>query len=97
MTIDAQTVVAAASQQVSSEVGGETVVLELERGVYYGLQGVGPRVWELLREPGTVASIRDALVAEFEVEPDRCERDLLDLLDTMVARGLVEVRGGQAP
>jgi hypothetical protein len=40
----------------------------------------------------TVAEIRDAIVAEYEVEPECCERDLRRLLGKLVDQGLVEVR-----
>lgn len=96
VTIGPDSVVVAAPNQVSSDLGGETVILELDRGVYFGLTGAGPRIWELLRDPRRVSEIRDAVVAEFEVETDRCQRDLLDLLARMVERGLVEVRDGSA-
>jgi coenzyme PQQ synthesis protein D (PqqD) len=89
--------VRAAPEQVSSDVAGETVILELGRGVYYGLADVGARVWELLRESRTVGDIRDVVVAEYDVDRERAGADLLRLLVEMQARGLVEVRDEEAP
>lgn len=89
--------VRAAPEQVSSDVAGETVILELGRGVYFGLADVGARVWELLAEDRTVGDIRDVVVAEYDVDPERAEVDLLTLLVEMQARGLVEVRDEEAP
>lgn len=84
---------AAARDQVSVELEGEAVILSLADGVYYGLDPVGARVWSLLEhEPRTVAELRDAVVAEWEVDAPTAERDLLALLGDMAARGLVEVR-----
>jgi ornithine carbamoyltransferase len=83
--------VVAATNQVSSDLGGETAILNLKNSVYYGLDAVGTRIWELMQEPRTVNEIRDALLEEYEVEPDRCERDLLDLLDQLAAENLIEV------
>ncbi|MBA3691704.1 MAG: PqqD family protein [Actinobacteria bacterium] len=97
MTLSLRSQVRAAPEQVSSDVAGETVILELDRGVYYGLADVGARVWELLREPRTVAEIRDVVVSEYDVEPGRAGADLLSLLAEMQARGLVEVRDEEAP
>lgn len=90
--MDADTRVAAARDQVSVEVEGEAVILSLADGVYYGLDPVGARVWTLLEQPRTVAELRDAVVAEWEVDAPTAERDLLVLLDALAARGLVEVR-----
>lgn len=84
--------VVAAGDQVSTDLGGEVAILNLETGTYYGLDAVGARVWELIQEPKTVSGIRDILVNEYEVEPDRCEGDLISLLKDLVNEGLVEVR-----
>ncbi|HEX6912245.1 MAG TPA: PqqD family protein [Longimicrobium sp.] len=90
--MDAATRVAAARDQVSVEVEGEAVILSLADGVYYGLDPVGARVWQLMEQPRTVAELRDAVVAEWEVDAPTAERDLLVLLAELAARGLVEVR-----
>lgn len=83
--------VVAGPGQVSSNVEGETVILELDRGTYYGLDAVGARVWSLIQEPRSVASVRDALVEEYDVDPARCEADVLALLAQLEETGLVEV------
>ena len=88
--ISPATVLVAARDQVSTEVEGEAVILSLSDGVYYGLDGVGAAVWERLREPTTVAALRDAVTAEFAVDRETAERDLLALLGELAARGLVE-------
>jgi Coenzyme PQQ synthesis protein D (PqqD) len=85
------TVVVAASDQVSADLEGEAVILNLADGVYYGLDGVGARVWELLREPRTVGSLAATITAEFEVDADTASRDLAGLLADLAGRGLVQI------
>jgi hypothetical protein len=89
--ISPATVLVAARDQVSTEVEGEAVVLSLADGVYYGLDGVGARVWELLREPRSAAALRDAVTAEFEVDAETAERDLAALLAELREHRLVEI------
>jgi hypothetical protein len=84
-------VVVATSGQVSCELAGEAMILNLNDGVYYGLDPVGARIWELLQEQRPVAEIRDTLLAEFEVSEERCERDLLRLLNELIEAQLVEI------
>ena len=85
--------VVAARDQVSVELEGEAVILGLADGVYSGLDPVGASVWALLeRGPHTVAQLRDAVTDEFEVDAPTAEADLIELLDSMLARGLVELR-----
>src|SRR5687767_14411248 len=83
--------VVASERQVSSDLGGEAVILHLESGVYHGLNAVGAAVWGLLREPRAVEEIQEAILAEFAVDAERCQRDLIALLRQFEAEGLIEV------
>jgi len=96
-TISGSSVAIAVADQVSADLDGEAVILNLESGVYYSLDQVGAHIWILIQEPRTVHEIRDAILDEYEVEPDRCERDIVSLLDQLADAGLVEIKGGQAP
>lgn len=93
-TLSADSRVVVARDQVSSDLGGETAILNFRTGTYYGLNAVGVRIWDLIQEPRSVGDIRDVLVNEYEVEPGRCESDLVALLQLLAEEGLVEVRDG---
>lgn len=86
----------AIQDQVSTSLEDEAVILNLKDGVYYGLDPVGARIWELVQQPQSAGAIRDILLKEYEVAPDRCEQDLLRLLQELAARGLIEVKDEQA-
>jgi hypothetical protein len=90
--VSARSMVVAVKEQVSCDLAGEVAILDLRSGVYYGLDAVGARIWSLLQEPRTVADVQDAILEEYDVEPDRCEHDLFVLLQKLLAEGLVEVR-----
>lgn len=90
--ISMRSIVVASRDQVSSELAGEVILLSLQAATYYGMDQVGARIWELVQKPARLADVRDAILAEYEVEPGRCERDLLAYLRQLVAAGLVEVR-----
>jgi hypothetical protein len=70
---------------------GEAVILNLKSGIYYGLNPVGARVWSLIQEPKSVGNVLDTLLAEYDVEPDRCESDLMALLQDLAARELIKI------
>ena len=86
--------VVASQNPVSANLAGEAVILDPDSGMYYGLNEVGARVWELIQEPKMVDEIRDALLAEYEVEPERCQQDLFALLQNLADKGLVEIDDG---
>jgi hypothetical protein len=91
-TISLQTTVVAASEQVSTRLDDETVLLELKKGTYYGLNKVGTLVWEMLQQPQAIDTICAAVLNEYSVEPEICRRDVLRLIEEMKAVGLVELR-----
>jgi len=83
--------VVASKDQVSSDLGSEAAILNLKNSVYYGLDPIGARVWQLIQEPTTIAQIRDVLRAEYDVEEAQLEADIRDLLQELAAQGLVEI------
>ena len=92
--ISGSSIVVAARAQVSCDLEGEAAILHLDSGVYYGLDPVGARIWQLVQTPTSVSAVRAAILAEYDVDPGRCERDLLSLLRDLLRAGLVDVGGG---
>lgn len=84
--------VRATREQVSCDLAEEIVVLSLADGAYYGLNPVAARIWELIQEPRSIRDIRDRLLEEYAVEPDRCTRDLEEVLELLLEWKLAEVR-----
>ncbi len=91
--IHGDTVVVAARNQVYTDLENEVVILNLTDGVYYGLNPVGARIWQLLQERHTVNEIRALLLEEYEVEPRQLDHDLLPLLQELMNKGLIESEG----
>lgn len=92
MNFSDQSVVAATKDQVSCSLGEEAAILNTKEGIYYGLDPVGAQIWQLLQTPRKVADIQAVLMREYDVEPERCQRDLLALLSDLLQAGLIEVR-----
>ena len=92
--VSERSTIVAVNHQVSSDLGGEVAILDLDAGMYYGLDEVGARIWELAREPRTVAEIQNVILDEYEVDPTSGKRDVLALLQQLADKGLIEVTGG---
>ncbi len=91
--ITVSSVVVAKKEQISTDLGGEAVILGLGSGQYYSLNDVGTRIWDMVQSPTTVLTLRDTIVGEYDVEADRCEQDVLEVLKDMASEGLIEVNG----
>ena len=74
---------------IASAVGDETVILHLKNGAYYGLDAVGTRIWELLKEGHAPAAICARMADEYDVAPDVIEADVRRLLGELEASDIV--------
>jgi hypothetical protein len=73
------------------KIGDETILLNLQTGIYFGLGNVGSRFVQLLERNGEMMAAHRTMLAEFDVEPEMLEADLLRLSEEMRSGGLVEV------
>ena len=90
-TISRQSIIILSNDQVSCDLAGERAILNLADGVYYGLDPIGARIWNLLAEPRSVHDLCGAVMAEYDVGEEECERDVMALLEELRSKGLIEV------
>lgn len=94
MELTGDSVVVATTNMVAANIEDEVIILQLEKGHYFGLGQVGSRIWELLQSPITVGEIERQLVEEYDVGADQCHREVNQMLQDLLDEGLVEVREG---
>jgi hypothetical protein len=80
--------------QMAADLGGELAIVNLKSGVYYGLNEVGARMWNLFQEGRTLREVRDQITAEYTVEEARVERDLTKLISELAQHDLIELGPG---
>jgi coenzyme PQQ synthesis protein D (PqqD) len=68
----------------------ETVILNLESGIYHGLNATAARMLEVVQKSDSVGASVDELAREFEQPGEVIERDLVGLCRALAERGLVE-------
>jgi hypothetical protein len=77
-------------QALSAEVGDDVVALHIAKGHCYGMEKVAAEVWNLLEQPASIEQLCAGLVERYEVEPERCRSEVVDLLRQFEQEGLVE-------
>jgi len=70
---------------------GESVVLNLDSGVYFTLNMTGTAVWERIDGATSLEEIGRGLWEQFEITVEQAQRDLLELTQTLLDEGLVTV------
>ena len=92
MGISIDAAVRVADDAVFRELDGEAVVLNLQSGIYFGLDAVGTRIWQLCQEHGSLRSVWAALQDEFDASPDDLRSDLLAFVAELAEKELITVQ-----
>ncbi|MBF0611977.1 MAG: PqqD family protein [Magnetococcales bacterium] len=66
-------------------------MLDVQRGLYFGVGGVGSRIWEILQQPISIGEICQLICAEFEVDEDKCLADLLGYFPRLLKNNIVRI------
>jgi len=78
------------SDLIGATLEDELVMMSVEHGQYYGMGGVGPRIWELIETPRSYEELVEQILEEYEVEREVCEKDMLIFLEQIEQLGLAE-------
>ena len=79
---------------VFRELDGEAVILNLDTGIYFGLNEAGTRMWSLLQQEESLQRVFEALRAEYDVASEVLQADLLRLVEQMQEKGLIRLSAG---
>jgi len=76
---------------LSQNVSGETVLLDLNSENYFGLDEVGTRIWQLLQEDGSLQSVLERMLEEYDVAEGQFGSDIEQLITKLNEAGLIEI------
>jgi hypothetical protein len=85
-------IIVANPEQVSSALAGESIILSLRSGTYYGLNEVGSCIWKWVQQPISIMNLCNEIMSEFDVDPKTCETEVIRLISELVEVSLVEVQ-----
>jgi len=70
----------------------ESVFLNMETEYYYGLDEIGTRMWQVATAASSIENAYAELLTEFDVEAELLRQNLSDLLERLIALGLLQIR-----
>ncbi|WP_156442715.1 MULTISPECIES: PqqD family peptide modification chaperone [unclassified Sphingomonas] len=91
MTVTLDTIIRRHPDQISSEMDGQTVLMTISTGLYFGLNAVGSDIWRQLDAPKSVGDLVTDVVARYDVDEASCRADILALVEQLVEHQLVQV------
>lgn len=89
--IDINAEIVSSKQILWSELKDEIVMMNIDEGSYFSLQGPSARVWELLKEPTSVKAVHAVLIEEYDVPAEQCQQELLGLIQSLHDGQLVNI------
>ena len=75
---------------ITRELDGETILLNLETGIYFGLDAVGTDVWRAIVAGGSLEEALGRVQSDYDVEPAVLRNDFVRLVDELLAKGLLQ-------
>ncbi|MFA5383188.1 MAG: lasso peptide biosynthesis PqqD family chaperone [Eubacteriales bacterium] len=76
---------------VAADKDGKKVMLNIDKGTYYGLDDIGSHIWDLLEVPRKIQEVVDLLLQEYDVEEKVCQHDVMLFINKLYDRGLVDI------
>ena len=89
--ISLQQKVTISKEVLSQEVDEESVLLDMKSESYFGLDEVGTRIWQLLKNGSDLQNVFEILLAEYEVGEDELKKDLQEHIAQLVDAGLISL------
>jgi len=75
---------------VAVDMDGESVMMCIESGAYFGLNRVASVLWKALSSPQSEDSLCQQLLAAYDVDDDTCRRDVSLFLSQLIKKGLIK-------
>ena len=74
-----------------TDLDGEKVMMNLDKGEYFMMNEVGSRIWDIIIEPINVKGIIEALLSEYEVDEETCTDTVIEFLGRLNNANLISI------
>lgn len=90
--INADSVVKVSNDVVVQELDGEAVLLNMNSEIYFGLDKIGTRIWNLLQTHGDLGSVTQTLLNEYDIGEEALTTHLLEFIEKLDSKGLITIQ-----
>jgi myo-inositol-1-phosphate synthase len=87
--IDLRTVIMQNTEIDASDLNGDKVMMNLNKGKYYALNGVGSVIWDKIESPISVDSLVNNLLEEYDIDKSKCEGQVIEYLEKLENEKLI--------
>lgn len=76
---------------LQSEIDGETIMMSIDNGKYYGLNNVASRIWEIIKDEPVYSEIIEKLLEEYNIDKDQCEEETTVFLESLIEKKIIKI------
>lgn len=73
------------------EIDNEYVLLNMRTELYFGLNDIGAKVWQIISQEGTTDTLIEKIMADYEVSADTLKADISELLNELSNEQLISI------
>lgn len=88
--------VVASDSVAMSELDGGAALLDLERNIYFSLNGTGAVIWKAIEKPSSMDDVCSAVAEQFVVSVDQCRSDVTRLIGQLMDAKLARLADASA-
>lgn len=74
-----------------TDIDGEKVMMDLDKGEYFMMNEVGSRIWDIIDKPIKVNKLIEILLEEYEVKYEECEEAVIGFLEKLNCTELINI------
>ena len=97
MTVPLESTLSLQENILLRELGDETILLNIEAGLYFSLDPIGTRMLSLASETDSIQLAFEQLLEEYDVPEEVLRRDLAVLIEELVRANLIRLESANDP
>ena len=74
-----------------TDLNGEKVMMNLDKGEYFALNEVGSRIWDIIIKPMSVKDIIHILLKEYNIDETSCKEQVISFLGRMNDAEIIKI------
>ncbi len=91
VNVSLDTLVCRNEAMLASQLEGDTIMMDADKGVYLGMNTTGSRIWSLLEKPLLAKDLCGQLAMQFQVSEKECESQVLSFLNDLLHRNVITI------
>lgn len=75
----------------ASDIDGDKVMMDLDKGMYFSLNSVGSRIWDIIENPITIDQVVEILLSEYDIDKNECKETVVSFIKGLEENELIKV------